>query len=224
MPALRHFICVVIAAVAVADWAAARDQERDFLVGGRAYLFAPLSADEEIVVNGVGTGTRLNPSVSATIELNATYMLTDYIGIEGTAAITRHRFHSEDGTLAGLDEVFDGWFLPVTLTAQYRHDTGGPLTPYIGAGVNALFPVDFETTQQFREAVGSNQAAVDVPTSIGWVAQAGINYAVNDRFYVNLDGKIMSVSTDIQINDAPRATYDLRMTPIVIGFGIGYRF
>ncbi|MEM6491513.1 MAG: OmpW family outer membrane protein, partial [Pseudomonadota bacterium] len=137
------FILVLGLALA-SDPAAARDQERDFLVGGRAYLFAPLSADEEVVVSGVGTGTRLNPSVSATGEFNATYMATDFLGVEASVAITRHRFHAEDGTLGGIDEIADGWFVSVTLTAQYRFDTGGPLTPYVGAGVHVLFPLDFE--------------------------------------------------------------------------------
>jgi len=207
-----------------ADFASARDQERDFMLGARAYLFAPLSEDDEIVVNGVGTGTRLNPSVSATGEVNATYMVTDFLAVEGTAAVTRHRFHSEDGTLAGLDETVEGWLLPMTLTVQYRHDTGGKATPYIGAGANVVFPFGFTNTQQFRGAIGSSSDEADASVSVGWVAQAGLNYAVNRNFYLNLDAKMMSVAMDIDAARNPSATYDLRMTPIVVGFGIGWRF
>lgn len=203
---------------------AARDQERDFMLGARAYLFAPLSADESIMIDGARTGTRLNPSVSATGEVNVTYMVTDSFAIEGSAAITRHRFHTEDGALSGLGSVVDGWFVPLTLTAQYRHDTGGPLTPYVGVGANVMFPLDFETTQSFQSALGPGAGDVDVPVSYGWVAQAGMNYTVNDRFYLNLDAKIVSVATDMTLSESPRATYDLRMTPIIIGFGLGYRF
>jgi OOP family OmpA-OmpF porin len=66
------------------------------------------------------------------------------------------------------------------LNAKYELDTGGPFTPFIGAGIGAaLITVDANP--------GTPDAFKDSDTEFAYQAMAGVNYEVSSQFTLGLE-------------------------------------
>ncbi|MDX5494491.1 MAG: outer membrane beta-barrel protein, partial [Alphaproteobacteria bacterium] len=90
------------------------------------------------------------------------------------------------------------------------------LSPYVGAGLNYTFFYN-------EDAPGGAVTSIDYENSFGWALQAGVDYAVADRWYVNFDVKKIFLSTDVSINGGA-INADVDLDPWLIGVGVGYRF
>jgi outer membrane protein len=145
-------------------------------------------------------------------EVDFTYFVTDNIALELIAGTTRHDVsHTPTGIDLGKVSL-----LPPTLTLQYHFMPKERLSPYVGAGVNY-------TIFYNEDAPGGAVTSIDYDNSFGWALQAGVDYAIADRWYVNLDVKKLFLSTDVSINGgAINAKVDL--DPWLFGVGVGYRF
>jgi outer membrane protein len=106
--------------------------------------------------------------------------------------------------------------LPPTLTAQYHFMPKSAFSPYIGAGVNYTWFYD-------AKAPGSTVKNISYKDNFGTVLQAGFDYNIEGRWYLNVDVKQIFLNTDATINGgAIKADVDL--DPLLIGVGLGYRF
>ncbi len=178
-------------------------------------------------------GLVITPSESATIEtiggdvnisnafipeLDFTYFFTENIAAELILGTSNHDVKAVN-TAAGNIELGDVWLLPPTLTLQY-HFTGGALKPYLGAGVNL--------TLFYGADEGPVADKVDYDSSFGFAFQGGLDYSLSDQWFLNVDIKKILIQTDVTVNatTALGATVgaDVDINPLVIGFGIGYRF
>ena len=178
-------------------------------------------------------GLVVTPSESATIEaiggdvnisnafipeLDFTYFFTENIAAELILGTSNHDVKAVN-TAAGNIELGDVWLLPPTLTLQY-HFTGGALKPYLGAGVNL--------TLFYGADEGPVADKVDYDSSFGFAFQGGLDYSLSDQWFLNVDIKKILIQTDVTVNatTALGATVgaDVDINPLVIGFGIGYRF
>ena len=63
-------------------------------------------------------------------ELDLTYMIRDYLGVELILGTSRHQVTSSLGGLGGVN------VLPPTLLLQYHFNHAGRIRPYVGAGLN----------------------------------------------------------------------------------------
>ena len=102
--------------------------------------------------------------------------------------------------------------LPPTLSAQY-HFTGMPgFRPYVGAGLNlTLFSsVDLPAGLSVKKnsTCLSLQIGFDVPVGGGWL--------------VNLDLKKVQIKTDVK--SAGTKIGELKVDPLLVGLGVGWRF
>ncbi|MBC8830278.1 OmpW family protein, partial [Escherichia coli] len=61
-------------------------------------------------------------------ELDFTYMIRDYLGVELILGTSRHQMTSSLGNLGGVG------VLPPTLLLQYHFNHAGKVRPYVGAG------------------------------------------------------------------------------------------
>ena len=156
-------------------------------------------------------GASANLSVDNAVmpELDFTYFITDNIALELILAATPH-----DVELAGV-KITDIWVLPPTLTLQY-HFPIGAFKPYVGAGVNYTIILDSDATA----AIGGVDSWDD---AFGFALQAGFDYALDDRWSLNVDVKKIWLNLDADVTAAGvNASVDL--DPWVVGAGIGYRF
>ncbi len=154
-------------------------------------------------------GADVDISTSFVPELDFTYFFTKNIAAELILATTKHNVD-----IPVLDaDLGHVWLLPPTLNLQY-HFYAGDFKPYIGAGINytIFYGVD---EGDFDE--------IDYENSFGFSFQAGVDYNINDKLFLNLDFKQLLLSTDVTVNDSPEDV-EVDINPIVIGVGIGMRF
>ena len=103
--------------------------------------------------------------------------------------------------------------LPPTLTAQYHFTDLGKWKPYLGAGITYAY---------FYDSDHPGYGSVKYDSTFGFAMQAGVDYKLKEKWYLNADVKKILLSTDVTVNDTIKAKAQLN--PWVFGFGVGYRF
>ncbi len=162
-----------------------------------------------ITVSGAPIGGKTSITDSFIPEADLTYFITDHIGVEAIAAVTKH---TVSNSVAG--RVGSVSLLPPTVTVQYHFDPTGPIRPYVGAGVNY--------TMFYK--VSNGLPNLDFKNNFGWALQAGADVPLGDGpYFLNLDVKKLFLHTTITAaGGAVRASANL--DPWLVGTGIGIRF
>ena len=150
-------------------------------------------------------------------EFDITYFFDENWSVELILATAKHDVEAV-GTAAGDLDLGSVWLLPPTLTGQY-HFTGGNFVPYLGAGVNL--------TLFYGVDEGPVADDVEYDTSLGFALQGGLDYMLNDKWFLNVDVKRLFLSTDVTVDatSALGATVgaDVDINPWIIGFGVGVK-
>jgi len=183
----------------------------DFMIRLRGIGVIPA---DDADIDPIGGDTEL--SNTGMPEIDFTYFVTDNIAFELIAATTQHDVSARN-TSAGDIDLGDVWLLPPTLLAQYHFFTKERFSPYIGAGINytIFYGVD--------EAKNSIAKDVDYDNSIGWALQIGVDYRLDENWYVNADVKRLFLDTDVSINNGG-VKADVDVDPWIFGMGVGYKF
>ncbi len=103
--------------------------------------------------------------------------------------------------------------LPPTLLAQYHFAGAGSFRPYVGGGVNL-------TLFSKRSLLGGG-ASTD-KSSLGFAAQIGADFDLNEQWSLNVDLKYIDMDTGVHVSGSKIGTLDLN--PVVASVGLGYRF
>ena len=162
-------------------------------------------------------------------ELDFTYFFTENWSAELILATTNHDVNTKASNLSAIDlpasldvDLGDVWLLPPTLLAQYHFATEG-FRPYLGLGVNYTFFYNADAGNTVRD--------IDYDNSFGVAFQAGFDYDLNDKWFLNIDAKYILLSTDVTVDasnliDAGTLSIpaDVDINPFVLGFGVGMRF
>ncbi|WP_298425717.1 OmpW family outer membrane protein [uncultured Kordia sp.] len=190
-----------------------QDTDKKWQVRAR---FIAVTPSESASIQAIGGDVSI--STSYVPELDFTYFFTENWAAELILATTNHDVEAIN-TAAGNINLGDVWLLPPTLTVQY-HFPIGDFKPYIGTGLNY--------TIFYGADEGPIADDVSYDNSIGFAFQAGLDYALNDTWFLNLDVKKILLQTDatVNANTALGATVgaDVDINPLVIGFGIGMKF
>ena len=168
-----------------------------------------------------------------------TYMITPHWGVEAIAGIANHDVNIDGtpnagSTLAAVGatdglKLFDTWVLPPTVTLQYHFLPDSKIRPYVGVGVNYTAFLADNATSQLEAAVGG-PVKVSTENSWGYAFQAGVDYDINDKWFLNADVKYIDISTAAKlgvnggVNAGAVLNVDVDVDPWVMGVGIGYRF
>ncbi|WP_018605501.1 OmpW/AlkL family protein [Uliginosibacterium gangwonense] len=104
--------------------------------------------------------------------------------------------------------------LPPSLMVQYHFTDLGAFKPYLGVGLNY-------TIFTKRSNILGGAASVD-HSSVGFAAQAGVDYLIDKHWSVNLDVKYIQMNTDVTVGGTKVGSVGLN--PITAGIGVGYRF
>lgn len=205
--------------LAAASTPAAAEQG-DLLVRLRGIIVAP-TEDSGAVTPTFPTGS-VSVDNAIVPEVDFTYFLTDNIGAELILATTPHDISGE-GALAGLGEIADTMVLPPTLTLQYHLNPAGKIRPYLGVGVNWTIFYSEDSKAALDNAIGAT--TVDLEDSVGVAFQAGLDFDITERVFVNLDVKYVDIDTTATLNTGGLInTVDVDLDPIVGGIGFGMRF
>lgn len=210
-------IATALTAAGVQGAAAAQG---DWLVRLRGIVVAPTENATDVLPGFPGGSVEVDNAIVP--ELDFTYFLTDNVGAELILATSPHDLQGT-GTLSGLGEVADVMVLPPTLTLQYHFNPAGPIRPYVGVGVNWTIFYSEDASDSLVAAVGPT--TIDVDDSVGVAFQVGVDYDLNDRWFLNADVKYIQIDTTATLNSGGAInTVDVDLDPIVAGVGIGFRF
>ena len=214
----KYILAAVAASVLSAPAFAAAG---DVYMRVRAIDVAPNEKSGSILPTFPGEKVSVNNSIMP--EVDFTYMATDHIGFELIAATTKHHASGRTGTTGSLGRRASTWVLPPTLTAQYHPIADGPIRPYVGAGVNLTLFYSEKASDTLKSAVGPTK--VTMKTSFGWAAQAGVDFDISKKMFLNLDIKYIDIATTAKLQTTALGTQRVRvhLDPCVFGVGIGFR-
>jgi len=174
----------------------------------RATIVDPQDGDPILTAANVDTGLDAKVGSYTTPTLGIRYFLTDNVAAELILGTSQHKIN------ATTTPVGKTWVLPPTLTVQYHfmpNDTA--IRPYVGAGVNY-----------------TNFSSVNLPgdlnvkrSSFGWALQAGMDIPLNKQWSLNVDVKKVQIKAEVE-DSTGAGLGSLKVDPLLIGVGLGYRF
>lgn len=142
---------------------------------------------------------------------NVSYFFTPHIAVELLGAYPyQHDFTVNVGGTR-IDGRVD--HLPPTLSVQYHFLPNERIRPYAGVGVNYTM---------FDNAHLDAPVNVRFDDSTGVAFDAGVDFAIDEHWLVNLDIRYIDISTDTHVGGA--GVGDVDIDPMVYGINVGYRF
>lgn len=191
---------VIFSAILSSSAALAGTEEGDILMRARI-----------IDINPQNTGTLIVKD-KVTLDIDFTYMVSNHFGVE----LLLDTSSEHDIYHPALDHVVTTKVLPPALIAQYHASPADKVRPYVGIGINYTLFFDEKTTG----AVSGLDVELD--SSTGLVFQAGVDFDINDDWFMNIDFKKMEINTIAHLSNG--ANIDSNLDPVIIGVGIGMKF
>lgn len=148
----------------------------------------------------IGSSTR--PSFSVT------YMATRNIGVELLGAFP----FKHDISAQGLGKIGSTKHLPPTLSLQWHFLPDATVQPYVGVGLN--YTTFFSTESSLGD--------LSLGDSWGVAAQAGVDFKLSERWFLNADVRYIDISSDVKLNGVKIGKTSI--DPWVATIGVGYRF
>lgn len=192
------------------------EEAGDWLVRGRFIHVNP--NDDSSEVSGIPQSA-VGVDADSTVELDFTYFLSKHWALELILATTNHEI-SGSGSISALENLVQTKVLPPTLTLQYHNYVTDNARLYLGAGLNYTLFYDENGLGAF------DGADIDLDSSFGLSAQAGLDFNVSENWFMNIDVKFIKIDTEAEIRpgDGSVLTVDADIDPWVIGLGVGTRF
>jgi outer membrane protein len=226
---IKTISAIAIAAASTFSLPVMAYEAGDWLVRGRVINVNPnddsgrLYLDAGAGYGSIGRGVEVNDDTVP--ELDITYMITKNWGVELILGYSEHTVTGEKNA-AFAGDVIDTKVLPPTLLLQYHFRPDADVRPYVGAGINYTYFFDEDTTGAVAGTPGSS---IDLDSSWGLAVQAGVDVAINQDWFVNLDVKYIDIDTEAHFDNIAggafqRAKINADIDPFVWGIGIGRRF
>lgn len=202
-----HPLATTLLATLICTGAVAQDIAADgrWLVRARAVRLDPANHDS--------TGLDLSIDSKTIPELDISYFFTPQWAAELVLTVPQKQRISAAGT-----EIGSLKHLPPTLTLQYHFDGLGAFKPYLGAGVNYT---RFSSVS-FAPAVAAALQPSLEKSSVGLALQAGLDYDLGHNLVLNFDVKKVQIRTDVM--SAGNRVGTLKVDPLLVGVGLGWRF
>jgi len=105
------------------------------------------------------------------------------------------------------------------LNGRYSLTDGNRWTPWIGGGLTWIQEVDLDSEDADGERSFSDSG------SVGFQVMAGVDYNLNDRFYLTSELRYVSHGAlDLEEEDGNSRVTNIDYQPVTLGLGVGIRF
>lgn len=207
----KSLVGLLLAALLVPAAAQAQADHLSYpwMVRARGIFIAPTAGASDVLGADVGN--------DATAEIDISRRFGKWLGAELVLATAAHEVRLEDGTSLGSVHI-----LPPTLLLQFHVPTAGKFHPYLGAGVNLTFIYDKTGVLETPALAGLPGDEISLSTSFGLAGQVGADIDLSERAVFNLDFKYVGLKTDVELDGTK--VDEVKVDPIIIGVGFGYRF
>jgi len=161
-------------------------------------------------------------------EVDLSYFFTDALSVQLIATATRHEITANNTSLTALlgnkIDLASTYVLPPAITLQYHFLPHAVVSPYVGAGIDFIWPFD---TQPNEFKLGNAQVIQKVGLSnmVGPVFNVGADYNISGPWFLNVDYKQIINHVDARIHTVlglVKARDNL--DPAVFSVGITYKF
>lgn len=166
------------------------------------------TANKSAPVGGVGASDRLTVSNKTIPEIDISYFFTPNIAAELILTYPQKHNVYLDGNRIGSFK-----HLPPTLTVQYHFMPNAQFSPYVGAGINYT---------RISSVKLLNGGADLENNSFGLALQAGVDFKLDKNWSLNLDIKKVQIRSDVTAGGAYLSR--VKVDPLLVGVGVGYRF
>lgn len=203
---------LALAAMAVlASSAALAAEPSPWMVRVRALQMNTANQSSSVPALGINRADAIEVSDKTFPEFDVSYFFTPNWAAE--LVLTYPQKH--DVTLnTGTDRVDAGSFkhLPPILSLQYHFTPDSVFKPYVGLGLN------YTRISDVKLAGGATLEK----DSFGPAFGAGFDYRLSEQTYLNVDVKKVLIRTDVFADGAKVA--DLKVDPLLVSVGLGWRF
>jgi outer membrane protein len=200
MPKSRKLLVAALALAFVPLAQAQMFKGGDFLARVRAVNIDPANQDS-IAVADVTVSNKVIP------EVDFSYFFSPNLAAELVLTYPQKHDVSVNGSVVGSLK-----HLPPVLSVQYHFTDLGAVKPYVGVGLNYTHFSSVNLPAGFT--IDKN--------STGLSLQAGLDYAIDSKMSLNLDIKKVQIRTDLHLNGANLGT--IKVDPLLVGIGVGYKF
>lgn len=216
---MRSIIVFAIGATAVAPPALAAPG--DMLIKARASVSETMSSRPVAVTVGDQVA-EIKPHRAVGGEVSLAYFVTDRVALEAGFGLRHYELRD------GLARTFvnAGMVVP-TVSLQYHLMPGGRLRPYIGAGgaYSGFYSVELAEGFTDRQNPPSEPYQADIRGSFQPMAQAGLDYDLNAKLYLNVEAKFIAGKTRFTLlQSGSRQSASLRSDTVSVAVGVGTRF
>lgn len=191
---------IVIAALATCGMGAVQAQETPWMVRARAVHLDMFIQDS--------TGLGLSVNNKTIPEVDVSYFFSPNVAAELILTVPQKQTVSSNGTSIGTFK-----HLPPTLLLQYHFTGLNGYKPYVGAGINY--------TDISKVNLLGGAATLD-KDSWGGALQAGVDIPLDKNWSLNFDVKKVYIKTHVYAAGVNAGT--LKLDPVMVGAGVGYRF
>jgi outer membrane protein len=197
----KHALTVLALAAAslVSTQAFAQAKEGPWMVRARVVSLSSANTDS------TGLGLTVNDIVLP--EVDVSYFFTPNIAAELILTVPQEHDVKQKGAKIGTLSQ-----LPPTLLLQYHFPMNG-YKPYVGAGINYT---------KFTTSDIASGAVTPDSSSWGGALQVGVDVPLSGNMYFNFDVKKVMIATNI--NAGGNSLGALRVDPLLVGVGLGWRF
>jgi len=209
---------------------AAAHQAGDWLLRAGSSLIDPKSNNATLDLSGAGLEgvglQRVSVDDQWGVTFNISYLLTDNWAVELLAALP----YKHDIRVEGLPgRAATVTHLPPTLSVQYHFLPAATFQPYVGVGLNFTWFLSESKKDGLRVADELLDATTDIKvdsTSFGLAVQAGFDYMLNERWFLNADLRWIDIDTKatLKVDGASFTRTTVQIDPVVFGLHVGYRF
>jgi len=154
-------------------------------------------------------GNVVDYSTTYAPQVDIAYFLSKNFAVEMMLTTSKHDVEIVEGIEKGSVSL-----MPITMNMQY-HFYLGKFKPYFATGMYyAMF---------YGEDSGGLES-IDFKDVPGHLIQAGLDYNLNDKWFINIDLKKYFLKTEITPNNDNSSTFDVNVDPFMAGIGVGMRF
>ena len=216
---------LIALSVATAAPSALAFQQGDIIVRAGLTNVSPDDSSSNIFV-GSDLGVDVSVGDDTQLGLNIAYFITDRLNIEVLAAtpFTHDVDFGVSDPLGTGDRLGEVTHLPPTITLNYYfNNPSSAFQPYVGGGLNYTFIFDEKFTSA-NDAAGLKNLSLD--NSFGFSAQVGVDYMVNEQWFINGSVRWIDIDTEasFNLNGTPGSVSSIEIDPMVYTISLGYRF
>ncbi len=197
---------LIAAAVGMLVAGSVAAQESPWLVRARVVNLNMANDTNTTALAGVGANDK-------TIgEVDVTYFFNKNVAAELILTLPQNQVVNAGAATLGTFK-----HLPPTLTLQYHFTDFQSFKPYVGAGINYTKITGVNLTHPTAGALHLDDQ------SFGAAFQVGVDVPLTKQVSLNFDVKKVYIRSDVYTS-AGASLGTLKLDPVLVGVGVGYRF